>query len=435
MLSNQQNKLIWGFIPRHLILIVCIAIFLFLGSNALGIAHFEDDLDSYADDVKMDSAGDEWTSSCGNSRWWSVDDKVFTGTRAMNWTIWREGCNDITNTFTTGGKTNATTQFYMYFKDTTGGTVTFVFYDYNKTHGCSVQVDDGDVAINSWHESYLKTWFDGESNFLCSLDVGFFSTQSTGTAQTVSTTQLYISGSVGAEDEWIYLDDFQRYSLCDIDHCYNCLDSTTCEAEGCSWYFLFYKQIFTCIPPPEIDPEECGEFYKCLYCLTQEACEEMMTCFWTDIGLGDQCYQEEPAIPPSQVEWEVPELEECGELSGTEYWLCEIKNDIAGFFLPSQEKVNALYQTLGAFKDKFPINYISSMTSFFSEVTESLESTTTIPIEILGQDSEVNFTLWDATTTIGGEEESLKNILFDFTSVLVLFGWFTWLISMVRRFF
>ncbi|GAI20073.1 unnamed protein product [marine sediment metagenome] len=166
--------------------------------------------------------------------------------------------------------------------------------------------------------------------------------------------------------------------------------------------------------------------------MTQETCEAQLNCEWVDRGLGEKCYMKEPTMPPA--EWIMPELEDCSLLSGVEKWLCEIKNFLAGAFMPSQSKVNDLYQTFANFKDRFPFNYIGAMNLFFSDVRSSLDEEKAIPIKILGQEGDVSFSFWDKTTTIGGISEPFKNILKDFTSFIIFLGWFAWLISIIQRF-
>lgn len=230
---------------------------------------------------------------------------------------------------------------------------------------------------------------------------------------------------------------------CEIGTCFACGWYGACEEAGCFWYYSIYQPggLWSgatggwCIEPYEPEAEECGALFKCQYCMSQETCEAE-NCEWEDrYGTGEKCYTPEPTIPPEQVEWQVPDLEECGELSGVEKWLCEIKNFGAGIFMPSQAKVSELYYTIGAFKDRFPFSYVETLNRFFTEIEASLDEEKAIPITILGEESEVSFAFWDTETTIGGEVETFKNIWFDFTSLIIIFAWFMWLISVIRRFF
>lgn len=222
---------------------------------------------------------------------------------------------------------------------------------------------------------------------------------------------------------------------CESDHCGYCETSTTCVSAGCSWYYSVYLQQYSCVPLFTPDPEECGSFHKCQYCGDQTTCEAELDCEWTDRGEGSQCYMIEPTVPPDQADWEIPDIDSCESLPALDTIVCEIKNLISGIFMPSQAKIETLYQTIGAFKEKFPFNYVGILNEFFDEITEDLQATTTIPITVLGATSTIDFSFWDATTTIGGNEETFKNILFDFTTFLVLMGWFVWLVSLIKRFF
>lgn len=225
---------------------------------------------------------------------------------------------------------------------------------------------------------------------------------------------------------------------CVLGSCRNCEIYDTCIAVGCVWYELENPLIFpsaACVEPYEPNPEECGSFFKCQFCGTEETCGEQLNCEWVNRGLGEKCYMAEPIIPPEQAIWEVPELEDCEELSGVEKWLCKIKNFIAGVFMPSQEKIDSLYQTFANFKQKFPFNYAGALAGFFNDIKISLSEEKSIPIKILGQEANVNFTFWEKTATIGGESETFKNVVKDFTSAIIIFCWFIWIISFIKRIF
>lgn len=233
-----------------------------------------------------------------------------------------------------------------------------------------------------------------------------------------------------------YFDELEEAPTpCDDENCWACEVYGTCISAGCEWFYSIYLQQSFCVPLGEPTPELCGSFYKCQYCMSQETCEAEW-CVWEDrFGLGEKCYMTEPTIPPEQIDWEVPDLEDCGSLSGVEMWLCEIKNDLIGVFMPSQEKVNSLFQTITSVKEKFPFNYIESLRVFFIEIEENLAQEKNIPIKILGQESNVSFAFWEQETEVGGVAETLKNVLFDFTTVIILMGFFVWLLSSIRRFF
>jgi hypothetical protein len=230
------------------------------------------------------------------------------------------------------------------------------------------------------------------------------------------------------------IDEIGEKPSCNLENCGLCETYETCIGAGCYWYYEIYLQKWYCVPPYEA-PEECGAFYKCQYCLTKETCETQLNCEWVDRGLGEKCYMREPKIPPEQVEWRVPELEVCDELSGVEKWLCEIKNFIAGIFKPSQDKIDKLYQTIANFKEKFPFNYLGALQVFFDDIRKSLDTPKDIPIKILGIENKVDFSFWEKETKIGGMTEKLKNVLFDFSTILILIVFLVWLISFIRRIF
>ncbi len=234
-----------------------------------------------------------------------------------------------------------------------------------------------------------------------------------------------------------YFDELEEIPpICQPGICSACENYTDCISADCQWFYSIYLQQSFCVPLGEPTPEECGPFYKCQYCMDQISCDnEIGFCEWVDKGTGEKCYLFEPTIPIEQVEWEVPGLEDCGSLSGVEMWLCEIKNDLIGVFMPSQEKVNLLFQTITSVKEKFPFNYIESLRVFFIEIEENLAQEKNIPIKILGQESNVSFAFWEQETEVGGVAETLKNVLFDFTTVIILMGFFVWLLSSIRRFF
>lgn len=208
----------------------------------------------------------------------------------------------------------------------------------------------------------------------------------------------------------------------------------TCIGAGCVWYYSEWLHHSYCVEPPEEpEPEECGSFFKCQYCVSEATCEAEL-CEWKDIGFGDRCYMLEPVIPPPQGEWEAPELENCEGLGTIETWLCEIKNFIAGIFMPTKEKVNEFYATIGAFKEKFPFNYARSLSDFFSAIKTGFATEKDIPIKILNASSTVSFAFWNASATIGGQSEYLKNIVKDFSTLIILLAFLVWLIGFIKRF-
>lgn len=227
-----------------------------------------------------------------------------------------------------------------------------------------------------------------------------------------------------------YVDDIS--GVCGIGVCDLCETRTECINAGCFWSWAFIIDTYTCSEPTSM---ECGIFAECQFCETQETCEEGFNCIWGDYGFGLQCYFDQDPLATTTVEWTVPDLDDCEPLSGVEKWLCEIKNFIAGAFLPSQEKIDKLYNILLEFSQKFPFNYINIFKDFLADVEEGIDDTASISIKILGHESNLNFNFWNATTTIGGITESLRNIIVDMTTAVILLTFLVWVVSFLRRFF
>jgi len=460
MVFKQQNRLIpipqpaWNFK-----LLILIAIFLFFTSGYIfGATPFEDYFDTY-DIGNLDGQGGwatttipaffaqttttDYHSSDISVYWTSASNGEINKTGEAigegRWSFWVKVNSDTgthyewTNILLKGD----TTASYLRFEcwdtgdpsDCRASNTIFVKRPYpTRTTFCEIPLDTyvnfqvewasstnsvrWKCGDNVWTDYFTEVAFDYTSGF----ELG--ASDDTGKLQ-------FNLDSIGATS----------YPECDSEHCGYCESYNTCSEVNCEWYYSIYLQEYSCVPFLAPEDDECGSFYKCQYCSNQIPCEAELNCEWIDKGYGNKCYMEEPTIPPEQADWEVPDIEDCGSLSGVELWLCEIKNDIAGAFMPSQVKVETLYQTIGAFKQKFPFNYIAGLNSFFTNISEGLEATTTIPIEILGATSTVSFTFWNSTTTIGGEEETFKNVLYDFTTFVILMCWFVWLISLIKRFF
>lgn len=239
--------------------------------------------------------------------------------------------------------------------------------------------------------------------------------------------------------ENIYFDDFgTKAGVCMLGACSNCDTGESCLENECIWEYLPTYDRWEChnVWIPYVPGCGTGFQESCYGCYTQETCESAVptgVCEWVDKGYGLGCYPTEEV--PEEAVWEVPTLEECGELSGVEKWLCEIKNWLAGLFMPTQEKVNNLKITIDNFKAKFPFNYANSLSVFFDTIKTSLATPKDIPVEIFGNSGNLNFGFLEATGTIGGTSETIKNILYDFTTALIVIGFLFWIISFIKRIF
>ena len=440
MNSKQRNKGIP--IPQPALkLLILTAIFLFLlliGGTVFGASPFTDDFEGYSIGDLSGQGG--WATSSPYSSWEVSTTTVEVGNQSID--CYNGYCgNTRTGTQVASGKW----VFWTY----AGDDYSFGFW-IKEGSSDICRVDVGHDTIWYYNGGFVDTGWELVYNDYQSLQIEWNAT----------TDQCRIQYTVGwsdwfdAYDTFDYIDRLDIFATefpngdrfidyisdavelpCEVEHCGYCLTSTSCISADCSWYYSIYLQEYSCVPFFEPSAEECGSFFKCNYCGDQTTCEAELNCEWTDRGVGTQCYMQEPTVPPAQIDWEVPDIDDCSSLPALDTIVCEIKNLISGAIMPSQEKLETMYQTLGAFKEKFPFNYIGILNDFFTDITTDLEATTTIPIKILGATSTVSFTFWDATTTIGGQEESFKNILFDFTTFLVLMGWFVWFISLIKRFF
>ena len=426
---------------KSLFFVVIFLFLLLIGGSVFGASPFTDDFEDY---IVGDLSGQGgWTTTTPYNSW-----QVSTTTTEVG--EYSIGCFNgyCANTKSGDPVSNGIWVFYTYATTTADfgfwikeGTSDICRVDLSSAqtiqyYGDSGWVDTGwpviynqyqplqiewDATLDQCRVQYATTtwssWFDAYNNFIY-----------------IDALNIVITNTANLERFIDYISDTLSFP-CDSDHCGYCDESTTCISAGCSWSYSVYLQEYFCGTYYSPDPDICGSFFKCQYCDDQSTCEAELNCQWTDIGYGDRCYMIEPTIPPDQVDWELPEIDDCASETGIIAWLCEIKNFIAGIFMPTQEKIETLYQTVGAFKEKFPFNYLSLLSGFFSDISDDLQATKTIPVEILGATSTVNFGFWNSTTSIGGQEETFKNMLYDFTTFVVLMGWFVWFISIIKRFF
>ena len=463
MLFTQQKRAIKGFIAQNLkslIFVVILLILLLFGSSAFGASPFTDDFDFYSTG-NLVPQGNWATTTSPNP---SLSPQVSTSTASSNpnsiwWTSGlysaiKEGSHEATGQWNFWAKVNSDAGFNgeITAVSLTGtdytNTASVLYFscvsnDCETTELVKVEVCIGggagmieidQIPIDDW-TNFQVEWDSSTNKTRWKSDFGDW----TDWGQCFNNTFTYVQGFYvqGGGATGLLKTNLDSISTtCGIENCGLCQTYSACISGGCFWYYSIYSQEYYCVPYIDPDPEECGSFYKCQYCLTQTPCEAELNCEWIDRGFGDRCYMVEPTIPPEQADWEVPDLDDCSSLSVLETLVCELKNLITGAVMPSEEKIEILYQTIGAFKEKFPFNYLGSLNTFFSDITEELETAdTTIPVEILGATSSVNFMFWDATTTIGGSEEPLKNVLIDFTTFFILMGWFVWFISLIKRFF
>jgi hypothetical protein len=133
--------------------------------------------------------------------------------------------------------------------------------------------------------------------------------------------------------------------------------------------------------------------------------------------------------------WTVPELEDCDALSGVDKIICEIKNVLLGLIIPSQGKVDELTNTVAAFNNKFPINYLKAVQTFFTDVQSGLDEDKAIAFEVFGQAGTMDVTFWNTPVTIGGVSQSIGAIFKSFIAALFVISFLAWSINFVKRIF
>jgi hypothetical protein len=136
-----------------------------------------------------------------------------------------------------------------------------------------------------------------------------------------------------------------------------------------------------------------------------------------------------------RIPYEMYEEDICEGLGTIEKWLCEIKNLFKGIFIPSQQKVSELKENIELVKQKFPLNYLSSASDFFSDVKTNINSSSDIDFKILGKAGTVDFAFWKKETEIGGSIQKIGEIFRVFITFLIVVGFVFWAISFGKRIF
>ena len=244
------------------------------------------------------------------------------------------------------------------------------------------------------------------------------------------------------QEVWVDTIDGEVVPICELGHCSICTYQEQCESVGCFWWFEeeWYGKLYPwegCSEPPSGGgwEEECGAFNKCQYCLTQELCEAQWNCEWVNkYDLGEKCYNKMPAYPPEQEEWQTCEFDDCEELGLPEKWICFLGNQMKGIFCPSQETLVSLQDTLNSFKYKFPFNYLSSTTYFFNSIKNDLNDEKEIDFKIWGKPATMNFDFLDMVVKVGGVEETLGNLIKDFSTLLIVIPFSVYMVAFIKRF-
>ena len=133
--------------------------------------------------------------------------------------------------------------------------------------------------------------------------------------------------------------------------------------------------------------------------------------------------------------YEELEPSDCSGLTLTETFLCNIKNILQGIFVPSQEKVAELNQNIQLLSQKFPMNYLSEASDFFSDINSGIEATSTISLSIMDATGTIDFSVWEGEADVGGSTQTVSDIFKGFFSAVIIFGFIVWAINFGKRIF
>lgn len=431
--------------------VLCLFVGVLLWSCPFFIAHafFSEDFEDFNYGVLNGQGG--WAD--GNNEFYITDGYVNSGTHGV--TIFSGGWGRATAIYS-ASSTDGTNIIYFQFSSTTDGDLFKISeqgiwpqwnFKLSKTGGVYdawIQDALGSYSINIGSDLSPSTWYEYSLDFSCTdsrwrgkIDDGAYSDWIVTDCHDLGATERLEISILRPSIQMAFDDIGIAPPVCGLGNCTFCEIYDTCVDAGCFWYHADWTLTPNewCVEPPaEPSPEECGPFYKCQYC-DQTGCEAQTGfCDWKDIGFGDKCYMTEPEIPPEQGNWEAPELDECGELSGVELWLCNIKNFIAGIFMPTEAKVNEFYSTMGNFKERFPFNYSRALATFFGDIQTSFDTEKAVPVKILGESGNVSFQFWSASTTIGGTSETFANVVKDVSTFIIFLVLAVWIISLIKRF-
>jgi hypothetical protein len=126
----------------------------------------------------------------------------------------------------------------------------------------------------------------------------------------------------------------------------------------------------------------------------------------------------------------------CSGLSGTEKWLCEIKNLISGAILPSPEKITELQINVDLIFQKFPFNYLKEIKNFFIDLTTlSGGERPELTISFLGVAGAVDLSMLQKEFIFRGATISILSLIRSVLTILFLLAWIFWAINFAQRIF
>lgn len=130
---------------------------------------------------------------------------------------------------------------------------------------------------------------------------------------------------------------------------------------------------------------------------------------WTDTWVTDNATSTTP--PASQIILStLPQQEaqeDCGAYANPlDIMVCNLKNFITGAFLPSNDAINQINQTMAALKTKFPMNYTTAITETFSTIAAGVDDNRGFSLTLYGNTAAVNTAIFSQDlgggVTLGG---------------------------------
>lgn len=121
---------------------------------------------------------------------------------------------------------------------------------------------------------------------------------------------------------------------------------------------------------------------------------------------------------------DAPEQENCSSFTGIDKSICDIRNFIAGLFLPSSEKMNELNIVLNTLAHKAPFIYISTLQNKIAGASSNIH-TEKFDVTVMGHTAEVNIDIL----------EPIANVTKLVSYVLLVLLFVVWARGFIKQFF
>lgn len=131
------------------------------------------------------------------------------------------------------------------------------------------------------------------------------------------------------------------------------------------------------------------------------------------------------------------QLDDCSTYTGFELIFCNFQNTIKSIFYPTADKVSELKSNLDTLNNKFPMNYLTETTDFFSDIHSGLRENGEIEMSLFNSGtSSLSFSAMASTTkNYGGLTISILDYIKLFLTFILLLVMIKWFISYVKRIF